>query len=788
MGRITNIWGERTPHAAGSDWPVRVDSMLAVAEDEVDSWHPSACVLCSNGCGLEIAVKDGRMVGVRGRAEDRVNHGRLGPKGLYGWQANNSPDRLTRPLLRRDGELVEVDWETAMAAIVTRSHELLAESGPGAFGFYTTGQLFTEDYYAQALVARVGLGTNHLDGNTRLCTATADAALKETFGTDGDPGSYEDFDLCDTFFMVGHNVAETQTVLWMRILDRLSGPDRPRLVCVDPRPTKVAQEAEVHLPIKNGTNLALLNAIQRELIANGWVDDAWVREHTLGFELLEKTTDPYTCEYAAEICGVAASEIRAAAEIIGTAERLVSTVLQGVYQSNQATAAACAVNNINLLRAMIGAPGCAVFQMNGQPTAQNTREAGANGDLPCMHNWQNDRHVARLAELWNVDQLQIPHWGPPTHVMQMMRYIEEGSIRFFWVTGTNPAMSLPELHRIRSLLAQERLFLVVQDAFMNETAELADVVLPAAIWGEKTGTFTNADRTIHISEKAVEPPGEARADLDITLDYAARMDFRDAGGEPLLKFATPEEAFDDFKRLTAGRPNDQTALSYAKLRDRNGIQWPVTAEAPWGTARLYTDHVFNTDPDYCEDYGHDLVTGASHTSETYRAMEPKGRAFLLAADYAPPAEEPDEDFPLLLTTGRTVYHFHTRTKTARAPELQEAAPEVWVELAPADAEPLGIAEGDWARVETVRGFVEARVRISGIRKGVIFLPFHYGHWDRDRDDERRTAANELTITAWDPVSKQPLFKTAAARVIRLREGEGPAPAPTTTASAPVAAL
>jgi anaerobic selenocysteine-containing dehydrogenase len=372
--------------------------------------------------------------------------------------------------------------------------------------------------------------------------------------------------------------------------------------------------------------------------------------------------------------------------------------------------------------------------------------------------------------------------------MQMMRYIEEGSIRFFWVTGTNPAMSLPELHRIRSLLAQERLFLVVQDAFMNETAELADVVLPAAIWGEKTGTFTNADRTIHLSEKAVEPPGEARADLDITLDYAARMDFRDAGGEPLLKFATPEEAFDDFKRLTAGRPNDQTALSYAKLRDRNGIQWPVTAEAPWGTARLYTDHVFNTDPDYCEDYGHDLVTGASHTSETYRAMEPKGRAFLLAADYAPPAEEPNEDFPLLLTTGRTVYHFHTRTKTARAPELQEAAPEVWVELAPADAEPLGIAEGDWARVETVRGFVEARVRISGIRKGVIFLPFHYGHWDRDRDDERRTAANELTITAWDPVSKQPLFKTAAARVIRLREGEGPAPAPTTTASAPVAAL
>jgi anaerobic selenocysteine-containing dehydrogenase len=403
-----------------------------------------------------------------------------------------------------------------------------------------------------------------------------------------------------------------------------------------------------------------------------------------------------------------------------------------------------------------------------------------------MHNWANDRHVQRLADLWNVEKLQIPHWGPPTHVMQQMRYIEEGSIRFFWVVGTNPAVSLPELSRIRSLLAQERLFLVVQDAFMTETAELADVVLPAAIWGEKTGTFTNADRTVHLSEKAVEPPGEARPDLDIHLDYARRMGFRDREGQPLLKFSTPEEAFEDFKRLTAGRPNDQTALTYAKLRERNGIQWPVTDDAPWGTDRLYTDHVFNTDPDYCEEYGHDLVTGAAHTAETYRAMEPKGRAFLHSAPHTPPLEPPSEDFPLLLTTGRTVYHFHTRTKTGRAPELDAAAPDAWAELAPADAGPLGIVEGDWVRVETPRGFVDVRARVSGIRPGVVFLPFHYGYWD-EGGEERATAANELTITAWDPVSKQPLYKTAAARVTRLREGDGPAPAPATTASAPVEA-
>jgi ferredoxin-nitrate reductase len=783
--RVTNVWGDRTPYGAGSKWPERVDAHLVVPEDEVESWHTSACVLCSNGCGLEIAVKDGRIVGVRGRAEDRVNHGRLGPKGLYGWQANNSADRLTRPLIRRDGRLVETDWDTAMGEIVERSRTLLAESGPGAFGFYTTGQLFMEEYYAQTLIARVGIGTNHLDGNTRLCTATADMALKQSFGTDGDPGSYEDADLCDTLFLVGHNVAETQTVLWMRMLDRLQGPDRPKLVCIDPRRTKVAQQADVHLAIKNGTNLALLNAIQRELIEKEYVDEEWVAAHTVGYEALVKTVSTYTPEYAAGICGIAANDVRRAAEIIGNAERLMSTVLQGVYQSHQATAAAVAVNNINLLRGMIGKPGCTVLQMNGQPTAQNTREAGANGDLPCMHNWQNDQHVKRLAELWNVDELQIPHWGPPTHVMQMMRYIEEGSIQFLWVVGTNPAVSLPELRRIRSLLEQERLFLVVQDAFLSETAELADVVLPAAMWGEKTGTFTNADRTIHLSEKAVAPPAEARADFDIQLDYARRMAFTDKDGGPLLKFSTPEEAFEDFKRLTAGRPNDQTALTYDKLRERNGIQWPVTEQAPWGTDRLYTDQVFNTDPEYCEDYGHDLLTGAANTDATYKALEANGRAILKAADYTPPPESPNDDFPMLLTTGRTVYHFHTRTKTGRSPELQNAAPEPWVELAAADADALGVAEGDWVRVETPRAHVDVRARLSEMREGVVFLPFHYGYWDRRGDDERRpTAANELTITAWDPVSKQPMFKTAAARVTKLAEAADGAATPTTAASMP----
>src|SRR5829696_2185833 len=795
--RVADIWGTRTPHQAGSAWPVRVDEYLedGVPTAEVD-WFPSACVLCSNGCGMDIGVHSGRIVGGRGRAADRVNHGRLGPKGLFGWQANNSPDRLTEPLVRRNGHLEPATWDEAMDLVVERSRQVLNQQGPLGMGFYNSGQLFLEDYYTLALVVRGGIGTPHLDGNTRLCTATADFALKETFGTDGAPGSLADFDHCDTIFSVGHNIPETHTVLWARILDRLHGPDRPRLVVVDPRRTRIAREADVHLPIRNGTNLALLNGIQHELIANGWIDRGFLDAHTVGFDQLAQMVAGYPPERVAEICGVPADDIERAAQIIGEAGRLVSTCLQGVYQSHQATASACQVNNITLLRGMIGRPGCTVFQMNGQPTAQNTRETGADGDLVGMRNWQNPEHVAELARIWNLDPMQIPSWAPPTHVMQMFRYAEEGSIRLLWITATNPAVSLPELHRIRSILAQDRLFVVVSDAFLTETAQLADVVLPAAIWAEKTGTFTNHDRTVHLSEKAVEPPGQARPDLEIFLDYARRLGLKDRDGGPLVKWRTPQECFEAFASVTRGRPCDYSGLSYAKLRDAAGIQWPCTDEHPDGTERLYTDRVFNTGTDYCEDYGHDLLTGASYERKDHADLNPAGRAVLKAAKYLPPHESPDEDYPFLLTTGRTAYHFHTRTKTGRARQLQAAAPEPWVELSPADADRLGIVEGDLVRVESPRGRVEAKARVTGIRDGVVFAPFHYGYWDQaDRDGRpgsepagRPRAANELTITDWDPVSKQPLVKIAAVRVQKIGDAGGsPARAPTTTASDPAGA-
>jgi anaerobic selenocysteine-containing dehydrogenase len=769
---IAEPWGERTPYGSGGPWPERVDELLApgVQADDVRWSARAASLLHSNGDAMDIAVADGRIVGVRGRAGDRVNRGRLGPKDLYGWQANNSADRLTRPLVREGDRLVESDWETAMGRIAERSRALLESDGPGSFGFYTSGQLLLEEYYTLAVIARAGIGTLHIDGNTRLCTATAAEALKQSFGSDGQPGSFTDFDHAETIALFGHNVAETQPVLWMRILDRLAGDDPPRLIVVDPRRTVPARHATVHLAPRPGTNLALMNALLHEVIRRDAVDMQYVRAHTVGYQELVKQVDACTPAWAAAICDIPESEITRAAELLATSPRLVSTVLQGFYQSHQATAASVQVNNLHLLRGMLGRPGCAVLQMNGQPSAENTRECGADGDLPGFRNWDNSEHVADLAKVWNVKPQQIASWAPSTHAMQIFRYAEQGSVKFLWISATNPAVSLPELARIREVIARPGLFTVVQDLFLTETAELADVVLPAATWGEKTGVITNADRTVHLCEKAVEPPGDARADLDIFLDYARRMDFRDKDGEPLIRWHDPDTAFEAWKQCSRGRPCDYSGLSHAKLRAaESGIQWPCTPEAPDGTERLYTDGITWAAPDVCESYGKDLETGAAVTEVEYRSLNPDGKAILRAAEYHPAHEEPDREYPLHLTTGRTIYHFHTRTKTGRAPELNAAAPEPWIEISPGEAARHGVGDGDLAEVRTARGGIRARVRLTEMRDGVVFLPFHYGYWDAPQAkpgsrEQAGRAANEATITDWDPASKQPLFKAGAASI------------------------
>jgi anaerobic selenocysteine-containing dehydrogenase len=415
---IAHVWGERTPYHGEYQWPTRLDERV---EEQPDRWVQSVCVLCSNGCGMDVGVKDGRIVGVRGRVEDRVNRGRLGPKGMHGWVANHAPDRLTKPLIRVgkkspehgvdfSAQFREASWDEAMELVARRSRETIDRYTGDAIGIYNSGQLFIEEYYTLGVVANAGIRTRQIDANVRLCTATTGAARWESFGAAVIPGSYVDVDVTDCIFLVGHNVANTQTVLWMRMLDRMAGPNPPRLVVVDPRDTHTALQATVHLAPRLGTNVAVMNGLLHLIIEAGQIDEAFIARHTVGYEELARRVRSYTPERVEEITGIRQSKLREAAEILGTTPTLISTCL--------------------------------------------------------------------------------------------------------WIAGTNPAVSLPGLYRIRNILAREDLFVVVSDAFMTETAQLADVVLPAAIWGERTGTLTNADRTVHLSLKAIDPPGEARSDLE----------------------------------------------------------------------------------------------------------------------------------------------------------------------------------------------------------------------------------------------------------------------------------
>ncbi|EEP79995.1 conserved hypothetical protein [Uncinocarpus reesii 1704] len=633
--------------------------------------------------------------------------------------------------------------------------------------FYTSGQLFLEEYYVLAMVGKAGLNTLHMDGNTRLCTATAAAAMRESFGCDGQPGSYSDIDCTGCLFLVGHNPSATQTVLWSRMLDRLDGPNPPKLIVVDPRTSDTAKRATVHLKPKVGTNLALLNGIQHLLFKNGWINKSYVETHVIGLEDLKQVVSKYTPEIVEQITGIPPLELQKAAEIIGTAESLVSTALQGVYQSNQATASACQINNINLLLGHIGKAGSGVLQMNGQPTAQNNREAGCDGEYPGFRNFQNPKHMQETADVWNIEFMKMPHWNQPTHIENMLNFIANGSIEVFWISGTNPLVSLPNLGKVRDVLTQPNLFIICQDIYPTETTAIADVVLPAAQWGEKSGCFTNVDRTVHLSRKAVEPPGEAKSDLEIFIDFARRMKFTDKDGNVLIPWSTSKEVFEAWKKMSKGRPCDYSGLTYQKLT--SGIQWPCNAEYPYGRERLYDDGKFFTDAEYCESYGHDLETGAPLTRVQYDALNPAGRAILKSAHYKPALEEPDAEYPLKLTTGRNVHHFHTRTKTGRT-KLQQACPEPVVQISETDAKAAGIQDGEYVVVKSRRGAVEMKCSVGSIEAGQAFIPFHFGYFDSK--DGRARAANELTTEQWDPISKQPTFKSGAIRIEKCADEFG----------------
>jgi assimilatory nitrate reductase catalytic subunit len=525
--------------------------------------------------------------------------------------------------------------------------------------------------------------------------------------------------------LIGANIADNHPILCRRLR---SNPGKT-LIVVDPRVTKTAMLADLHLPIRPRGDLALINALIHIVIERGLIDRAYIDRHTTGFDGLRESVRAYTPEHAAAITGLSPEAIYRTAWLYASAERPLVAWTMGVNHSTKGTETVNAINNLALITGNIGRPGAAPFSITGQCNAMGTREAGFASSLPGYRRFENERDRAELAALWNIPVERIPSARGLAYP-DIIEAALEKRIRSLWIIATNPIVSFPNLGALRQALGDLE-FLVVQDGFHpTPTSEYADLVLPAAIWGEKEGTYTNSERRVSKANRAVDPPGEAKSDFDIFLGFAEALGVRE---ELFPGWKTPGDAFDEWRCVSAGRLCDYSGMTYEAIEEHGGIQWPFPEGAvnPQETRRLYADGVFQTDD---------------------------GRARLLPGTWEPFPEQPTAAYPLVLNTGRTVEHWHTRTKTANVPILERLSPNAWLEMNPRDARALGLKAQDRVDVVSQRGRVrnvELRVTET-IAPGQVFVPFHYAEAN----------ANQVTQSAFDPISREPNYKQSAVRVER----------------------
>jgi len=690
-----------------------------------ERWVRTTCGYCSVGCGMLLGVRvddagTDKVVAVAGDPDHPVNRGRLCPKGLSEHHTLDAPGRLTTPTI--DGH--PATWDAALDKVVGDFRRLLDEHGPESVAILSTGQLVTEEFYALGKLARLGMGLAHYDGNTTLCMASAVSGYKLSFGTDGPPGCYEDLELADVIVLWGANIADNHPLLAPRVLANRDAT----VVVVDPRVTKTAQLADLHLPVAPRTDVSLLNALLRILVDDGLVDLDAARPFVTGLDELLRHLARLDLDHLAEECGIPLATIRQLATTIGTAERCLVAWSMGVNHSAQGTETVTLLNTLCVLTGNIGRPGAAPFSITGQCNAMGTREAGFTASMPGYRAFDDPEHRRQLADLWGIDEARLPTERGRAYP-DIVNAVMNDRIKGLWIIGTNPLVSFPNREVLEIALSRLEL-LVVQDGFETPTTAIADVVLPAAIWGEKDGTYTNSERRVSRVRAAVAPPGDARPDFDVFLAVAERWGCRDElfrGGQG------PADAFEEWRVVSAGRPCDYSGITYDRIDAVGGVQWPCPSDDPAvplaGTPRLYTDRRFN---------------------------RPDERAALRSVTRQPLQQAPGREYPLLLNTGRTVEHWHTRTKTGRIPILEGLAPEAWLEIHPDDARTVGVRSGDLVRVTSSRGAVDRlRARVTQIvRPGEVFIPFHW--------DER--CANRLTTDECDPISREPNYKQCAVRV------------------------
>jgi len=686
-----------------------------------EKWVGTTCGYCSVGCGIEIGVKDGKAIATRPLPLHPVNRGKLCPKGLSEHYILDAENRAKYPLLRKGSKLVRVGWDEALDAMVERFRSTQAKYGPDSLGILSTGQLVTEEFYTLGKLVQLGFGTRNYDGNTTLCMASAVSGYKLSFGSDGPPGAYEDLEKADVILLVGANIADNHPIL----CQYLDANPRKTLIVADPRVSKTAMMADLHLPLKPRSDLALANGIAHILIRQGLVNREYITQHTNGFDELVRFLDSYTPARVGEITGLSEELLYKTAFLYGRAKAGFIGWTMGVNHSTLGAVTVSALCNLALLTGNIGREGAAPFSITGQCNAMGTREAGFASSMPGYRKFDSPEDRRQLAGLWNIDESRLPAKRGLAYP-DIVEAAVGKKIHALWIIATNPLVSFPNQDVLKQALSNLD-FLVVQDGFHpTPTTELADLVLPAAIWGEKEGTYTNSERRVSKVNKAVEPPGEARPDFDTFLAVAEKLGCRQ---ELFSGWNKVEDAFNEWRGVSKGRLCDYSGITYELLAERGATQWPCREnESP--APRLYADGKFPT---------------------------ADGRANLVRADWQPFPEQPTASHPFVLNTGRTVEHWHTRTKTREVPILERLSPRAWLEMNPRDAKTLGLRSHDRVDVVSQRGRVrEVELRLTEIiAPGQVFMPFHFFE----------TNVNEVTQSAFDPISREPNYKQCAVRVV-----------------------
>jgi formate dehydrogenase (coenzyme F420) alpha subunit len=677
----------------------------------------TTCIYCGCGCGLYLDADHGRIIGSYPSGNHPVSRGALCVKGWNSYEFVNKLDRLKTPLIKRNGRFEEAGWEEAIELISRRLLEIGESFGPDSLAFLSSAKTTNEENFLMMKLARAVFKTNNIDHCARLCHASTVVGLKAAFGSGAMTNSIEEFEDADCFLVTGSDTTAQHPLIGSRIINAVR--DRSAaLIVADPRKIELVKFADIHLRQDNGTDVAWINGMMNVIIEEGLHDRGYIAERTEGFARLEEVVRDYTPEYVAGITGIPAELLIESARLYARSEKAMIVYSMGITQHVTGVDNVKSLANLAMLTGHVGFRSTGVNPLRGQNNVQGACDMGALPDLFSGYQSVGDEAVReKFGVAWGVKDLPI---SPGLTVTEIFDQARKGNVRGLYIIGENPAISDPDSNRVRAALSKLD-FLVVQDIFLSETAKYADVVLPAAGFAEKDGTFTNTERRVQRIRKAIEPPGEARADWKILCGVAEKCGYNE------MKYSSPSEIMDEIAELTP----IYGGMNYDRL-EPFGRQWPCVSREHSGTPYLH------------------------------KGSFARGKGMFMPAIYIAPDELPDEEYSFLLSTGRVYWHWHTGTMTRRTSTLDREVPGAYVEVHPCDAERMRIIDGEMIMVSSRRGAIEIAVKITDkVKLGTVFIPFHF----------KEAAANVLTNPAVDPIAKIPEYKVCAVKIEKNCPGE-----------------